>query len=321
MRKSISCLCAFLLTTTTYFNGSAQHVARQQPAQPGYYRMTLGDYEISALSDGTVPLPVDKLLTNIKPGQLDSLLAYNYQSLPTEASVNAYLINTGTQLMMVDAGTAELLGPTLGHLPESIRSAGYTPEQIKVILITHIHTDHTGGLMDGDRMVFPNATVYISKREAAYWLSDEEMKKAPADKKKYFLEARMKVAPYVKAGKVKLFDYGSELFPGVKPVATPGHTPGHTFYAVESKGQKIMFWGDIMHVSAVQFADPGVTIQFDVDPKAAAAARLKAFHEAVQEGYWLAVDHISFPGIGHLRQKGKSFEWIPINYSTSGAGQ
>lgn len=289
--------------------------------QAGYYRMKLGDLEITAVSDGSVPLPVEKLLTNTTKHEVDSLLQRSYQTTTMAASVNAYIIKTPNGLIMVDAGTAELYGPTLGHLSESIRAAGFTPEQITTILITHIHTDHTGGLMEGDRMVFPNATVYISKPEADYWLSEKNAEQAPEGLKKYFTEARTKVLPYVKAGKVKLFEYDKDLFPGITPIPSPGHTPGHTFYAVQSKGEKIMFWGDIMHVAPVQFANPAITIQFDVDPKAAAAARLKAYQDAAKEGYWLAVDHISFPGLGHIREKGKGYEWFPINYTTYGSGQ
>ncbi|NSL85291.1 MBL fold metallo-hydrolase [Chitinophaga sp. Mgbs1] len=321
MKKLTSFLCAGIVTISTFLHAGAQDKMPRPLPQPGYYRMTLGDFEITALSDGTIPLQVDKLLLNTHPGQIDAALSSYFQTQPVETSVNAYLIRTGNHLYMVDAGTAELLGPTLGHLSASIRAAGYTPEQVEAILITHIHTDHTGGLMEGDRMVFPNATLYISRKEAGFWLSKEAMEQAPASRKKYFTEALTKVGPYVKAGKVKLFDYNGELFPGITPVATPGHTPGHTFYAIASKGQKIMFWGDIIHVGPVQFTDPGVTIEFDIDPQAAAAARIKAFREAVRDGYWIAADHLSFPGIGHLREENGKFRWVPINYSNSGNGQ
>jgi glyoxylase-like metal-dependent hydrolase (beta-lactamase superfamily II) len=95
-----------------------------------------------------------------------------------------------------------------------------------------------------------------------------------------------------------------------------GHTPGHTFYSAESKGQKIVFWGDVMHVAAVQFPNPAVTIVYDVDSKAAAAQRKKAFTDAARGGYFVAAAHISFPGIGQLRSDGKGYAWVPVNYST-----
>jgi glyoxylase-like metal-dependent hydrolase (beta-lactamase superfamily II) len=290
-------------------------------AQPSSYHMILGNIEIIALSDGSIPQELTKLLTNTTPGEVERLTKLNFQTPVVEVSVNAYLIKTGGKLILIDAGTAELYGPSLGHLPANLIKAGYKPEQIDAVLITHIHTDHTGGLMDGNKMVFPNATVYVSKKEADYWLSDENYGKASSQMKPYFDQARLKMTPYVKAGKVKTFDYGEELFPGILPVASAGHTPGHSFYQVSSKGEKIIFWGDIMHSAAVQFSNPDVTIMFDVDPKAAAETRKKAYEDAAKGRYWIAGDHLSFPGIGHIRKTENGYSWFPINYTTTGIGQ
>lgn len=285
-------------------------------SQPGYYRMQVGDFTVTALSDGTIPLDVFKLLSNARPGEIDQLLKLNYLKAPIENSVTAYLIKADNKLILVDAGTADAFGPSLGHMTESLRNAGYKPEQIDAVLLTHIHPDHIGALMEGDKMVFPNATIYLSQREADFWLSDEGRKSAPEGLTFYFQNAAQKVGPYQKAGKVKTFEYGSSLFPGITPVASPGHTPGHTFYTIESKGQKLVFWGDIIHVAAVQLADPGITIQYDIDQKTAAVQRKKAFSEAAKEGYWVACDHVSFPGIGRLRADGSRYIWVPVNYST-----
>jgi glyoxylase-like metal-dependent hydrolase (beta-lactamase superfamily II) len=98
-------------------------------------------------------------------------------------------------------------------------------------------------------------------------------------------------------------------------VATPGHTAGHTIYVVESKGEKLILWGDLMHVAAVQFPDPAVTIQYDMDSGMAAAQRKKVFADAAGKGYWVAGAHLSFPGIGHLRTAGSGYAFVPINYS------
>jgi len=239
-----------------------------------------------------------------------------------EASVNAYLFKLDGKLILVDAGTSELYGPSLGHLPSSFAKAGFKPEDVDIVLITHIHTDHTGGLMDGDRMVFPNATIYVSKKEYDFWLTPENFTNASKKLKPYFEQAALKMNPYVKAGKVKTFGYDQEIMPGIRPIASAGHTPGHSFYQLSSKGETIVFWGDILHSAAVQLADPDVTIIYDVDPKAAAAARKKAFDEAAKGKHWIAADHISFPGIGHIRSEGtKGYRWFPVNFTTTGAGQ
>lgn len=286
-------------------------VKAQQAVQPGYHLMHLGDAEVITISDGTIPQEFNKLLTNTKPGEVDQLLKYNFQADPVEVSDNTFLIKKDGKLILIDAGTAGNYGPTLGQMAENLKRAGYTTDQIDIILITHIHIDHTGGLMNGDQMVFPNATIYISKPEVDFWFGklDEKLKN-------YFDQAAASVGPYLKAGKIKTFTYGHELLPGITPLAAPGHTPGHTFYALESKGQKLVFLGDIMHAPGVQFADPNVTIVYDVDPKQAAIQRKKAFADAAKGGYWIAGDHVPFPGIGHVHSANQGYSWLPINYST-----
>ena len=282
---------------------------------PGYYRMMLGDFEITALSDGTVDLPVDKLLTNTQPGKVTTALNQSFLKAPVETSVNAYLINTGNQLVLVDAGAAGLFGPTLGKLIGNLKAAGYQPEQVDAVIITHMHPDHVGGLMAGEQRAFPNATVHADQHDADFWLSQAQMEKAPADAKGFFQGAMASLNPYSSAGKFKPFNGNTELVPGIKAQASPGHTPGHSTYLVESKGQKLVLWGDLMHVAAVQFANPAVTIAFDTDSKAAAAQRQKAYADAAKNGYWVAASHLSFPGIGHLRREGKGYRFVPANYS------
>jgi glyoxylase-like metal-dependent hydrolase (beta-lactamase superfamily II) len=282
---------------------------------PGYYRMMLGDFEITALSDGTVDLPVDKLLTNTQPGKVTTALNQSFLKAPVETSVNAYLINTGNQLVLVDAGAAGLFGPTLGKLIGNLKAAGYQPEQVDTVIITHMHPDHVGGLVAGDQRAFPNATVHADQHDADFWLSQAQMEKAPADAKGFFQGAMASLNPYVNAGKFKAFNGNTELVPGIKAQASRGHTPGHSTYVVESKGEKLVLWGDLMHVAAVQFANPAVTIAFDTDSKAAAAQRQKAYADAAKNGYWVAASHLSFPGIGHLRREGKGYRFVPANYS------
>jgi len=235
-----------------------------------------------------------------------------------ETSVNAYLVKTGDKLILVDAGAAGNFGPTAGQLTKSLAKAGYSPDQIDAVLITHVHVDHVSGLMDGDKLVFPNAAIYISKPEAEFWFGAKSKGNIPEQLKGSYRIADASVSPYIKAGRVKTFDYGQELFPGILPLARPGHTPGHTFYLLSSKGEKLLFWGDVIHSAAIQFTDPSVTFGFDVDPKIAAATRKQAFAEAAKEGYWIASDHISFPGIGHVRADGSKYVWVPANYSTFG---
>lgn len=290
--------------------------------QAGFYRMKVGDFEVIALSDGTLPIPVFDILTNTKPGEVAKLLADVYEKAPLDTSVNAFLIKPAglplDRLILVDTGSGDLLGPTLNKLVAGIKAAGYEPEQITDVLITHIHGDHTGGLMNGGKMVFPNAVIHLDKREVEFWLNPANLEKVEEnrkeDLKKRFRDAAAMVKPYVDASKVKTFDGDTQLLPGIRSIAAPGHTPGHSFYAIESKGEKMVFWGDIMHFAEVQFPRPAITVTFDVDSKAAAAQRKKAFADAAKNGYWVAPAHVSFPGVGHLRADGKGYRWIPITY-------
>lgn len=285
---------------------------------PGWYRMKVGDFEVTALLDGTIALPMDQLLTNTTPDKVKKALAASYLKTPLETSVNAYLVNTGSKLVLIDAGAPGTMAPTVGKLAANLRASGYKPEQVDEIYITHMHGDHLGGLTVGDKAAFPNAVVRAAKAEGEFWLSQAKMDKAPEAMKGFFKLAMASLKPYIARGKYKPFVGDVALVPGVRALATSGHTPGHTIYTIESKGEKMVFWGDLMHVAAVQFADPSVTIQFDSDAKAAAPQRKKAYADAAAKGYYVAVAHISFPGIGRLRAAGTGYAWIPVNYTGNG---
>jgi glyoxylase-like metal-dependent hydrolase (beta-lactamase superfamily II) len=123
------------------------------------------------------------------------------------------------------------------------------------------------------------------------------------------------VNPYREAGKLRTFEGGTELVPGVRAQPAYGHTPGHTVYVVESKGEKLVLWGDLMHVAAVQFPDPSVTIAFDTDSPQAAAARAQAYADAARGGYLVGAAHLAFPGTGHLAADGSGYRFVPLNYS------
>jgi glyoxylase-like metal-dependent hydrolase (beta-lactamase superfamily II) len=283
---------------------------------PGFYRTMLGDFEVTVLSDGTISLPVTGLLTNTTPEKVKKALARASLKDPVETSVNGFLINTGSKLVLIDAGAGAMFGPTVGNLINSLKAAGYQPEQVDEVYITHMHGDHVGGLVAGGKLVFPNAIVRADKHDADYWLSQVNMDAAPKEAKDFFQGAMASLNPYIAAGKFKPFEGAAELVPGVKAMASYGHTPGHTTYLVESKGERLVLWGDLMHVAAVQFAEPAVTIQFDVDSRAAAKERKRAYADAAKSGYWVGAAHIAFPGLGHLRAEGNGYVWIPANYAS-----
>jgi glyoxylase-like metal-dependent hydrolase (beta-lactamase superfamily II) len=225
-------------------------------------------------------------------------------------------VNTGTKLILVDAGAGSLLGPSTGYLLNNLRASGYLPDQVDEIYLTHLHADHIGGLMAEGRRAFPNAIVRVDKREVEVWLSEANMRAAPEEAKRFFQAAAVSITPYQRSGKLIVFEGNTELIPGVRGQTAYGHTPGHTMYMVESKGEKLLLWGDVVHVAAVQFEDPSVTIRYDVDPSEAKHVHELAFAEAAGEGYMIGGAHISFPGLGHVRRDGERiYTYVPLNYS------
>jgi glyoxylase-like metal-dependent hydrolase (beta-lactamase superfamily II) len=280
---------------------------------PGFYRFLLGDYEVTVLSDGTVSRPVDRIMS--KGEKIREVFSADHERLPTQLSINAFLINTGAKLILVDTGAGALFGPRVGgQLLSNLKAAGYLPEQIDAILLTHIHADHSGGLSIEGRRQFPNALLYVDQHDVDFWLNAAEEKAAPESRKMTFRQSHLTVDPYVAARVVRTFDGATPLFPGIHPLPAHGHTPGHTAYLVESRGERLLLWGDTIHAAEVQFADPGITIEYDVDPQAAVASRRTLLLSCAQQGYIVGGAHISFPGLGHVRAAHQGFTWIALPY-------
>ncbi len=301
------------LATLTCETALAAAPMAKTPA-PGYFRLMLGAFEVTPVIDGTVDLQVEKLLAQ-PVAATNHALSKVFLMTPLETSVNAFVVNTGTKLILIDAGAGSLFGPTLGKLVANLKASGYEPSQIDDIFITHLHPDHVGGITANGELVFPNALVHVDQHDVDYWLSKENLDKAPADQKGMFQGAMASLNPYISAKKLVPFNGNTEFMPGVRAHSSYGHTVGHTVYEVESKEQKLIFIGDLIHVGGVQFAHPEVTIEFDTNQKEAAAARDRVFNEAAKDGVLIGAAHIQFPGLGHLQKDKKGFEWVPVNFT------
>ena len=283
---------------------------------PGFYRLAVGDVEVTALYDGFIDLDT-KILSNASPAEVQRLLARMFLGgQKVQTAVNAFLVNAGGKLILVDAGAAKAFGPTLGYIGDNLKAAGYSPEQVDVVLLTHLHADHAAGLLGADgKPLFPNAQVRVAQADHDFWLSEEIAAKAPDGFKPFFKLARDAAAPYQAAGRWKPFAGEVEVAPSITAVDAHGHTPGHTAYLIESKGQRLLIVGDAVHSHAVQFARPEVAIEFDSDKKKAVAARKKLFARAAKEKLALAGMHLPFPGLGHVRADGKGYAWVPVEFS------
>ena len=284
---------------------------RAEAPAPAFYRQMLGAFEVTVLWDGTTARQFDLIMS--KPAVIRDTYARDHQALPAEMSINTFLINTGSKLVLVDTGGGGYVGPRAGRLLANLRAAGYLPEQVDAILITHMHPDHIGGLMDGERRVFPNAVIHFDRRDLDYWLGPAP-EGTPAARKAMFDRARASVGPYSAAGMLRPFLGVTELYPGIRALPAPGHTMGHTAYRIESQGKVLLLWGDIVHSPETQFSDPEISIQFDTSPDVAIETRKKLFAELARSGDLVGSAHITFPGLGHVGTDGKVYNWVPLPY-------
>jgi len=312
-RLAIAVITTILIIATSIMFPGITAEKTVEPKVPGVYQFELGDFRITALSDGTVPLDLHSVLTNTNPVEIDRLLHHSFLTNPVETSINVFLIDTGDKQVLVDTGSGELFGERGGKLPMSLQAAGYRANDIDIVLITHIHPDHSGGLVVGGQLMFPAAMVYVGKPDIDFWLNPANAERSP-NYQRYINEAVKTVKPYLDGGKLKPFSGETVILPGITARPTPGHTPGHSFFRVESKGESIEFWGDILHVVSVQFPKPKITIEFDVDSNAAAAQRAKQFADAETSRCLVAAAHVSFPGVGHIRADNQGYTWVPVDY-------
>ena len=294
---------------------SASTAVTASVPMPGFYPYRVGNVEIVALSDGTVPLDLHALMKDAPKGVVDKLLHRAFLTNPVESSINGFLIDTGTRLILVDTGAGDLFGPTAGgKLVANLKAAGYDPARIDDILLTHIHPDHSGGLVHDGQRVFPNATVFVGKPDVDLFMDPAHQNGVDGYDKSYFHDAVLTLGPYAKAGKLEPFSGVTQILPGVEAIPTPGHTPGHSFYVVQSQGQSIEFVGDLVNSEAVQFPQPGITTSFDFNQSGAAAQRIKQFASLAGKRELIAAAHLPFPGLGHIRKAASGWTFVPVDY-------
>jgi glyoxylase-like metal-dependent hydrolase (beta-lactamase superfamily II) len=278
------------------------------------YSFRVGDIRITALSDGTVSADLHDLLRDTTNPKTDGLLKKGFVDNPVEVSINVFMFKLGGRLFLVDTGSGDLFPAGFGgKLLQSLAAAGVRPEEVTDILLTHAHDDHMGGLVHNGALAFPNATVHVGKADVDFFQDRSNAAKAHYGMN-YFDDYFASLKHYVDAGKVQTFEGTTVIVPGITATVHPGHTPGSAFYTVESAGQKIVFVGDIIHVGEVQFPEPAITITYDVDRKQAAQVREAAFAMFAHDGTLIAIAHIPFPGVGHIRAAGTGYEWVPIVY-------
>ena len=284
------------------------------PDAQASYSMNVGKFKVVALYDGYLPADMVKILEGGDGARISTLLERAGLDKDARMSVNVYLVDTGDQQILIDTGGGELTGSTAGRLQESLKAAGYSADQIDVVLMTHLHADHIGGLLNGQQRAFKNAVVEVNDQELNYWMSDPSVAQGKEDKPEAFSAVKRYLKPYQEAGRVRTFKWGDQLFAGIEAIDLRGHTPGHTGFKVSEGGDQLLFWGDVIHVQPVQFPEPQVTVIYDSTPSQAISTRKAALEDAstAAHPYWVADAHIDFPGIGKVQKKGEDYFWQPV---------
>ena len=269
----------------------------------------VGDIEVTLLCDGYL----DAALAGVRnpPPDPEDLIRRHGGRVPPRISVNTFLVRSAGRLALIDTGSGESMGPTLGQLPRALARVGVALDAIDTVLLTHMHPDHSNGLTDavGQRL-FPNAEVVLHENEIPHWFDDAAMARAIESQRiRYFGQARQQIAPY-RRDRVREFRAG-EVFPGVTAVPSPGHTPGHTAYLIASGRESLLVWGDTVHIPELQVPLPETTMMFDTDPEAAAASRVRVFDMAAAENLPVAGMHLHFPGFARMSKAGGAFALTP----------
>jgi glyoxylase-like metal-dependent hydrolase (beta-lactamase superfamily II) len=268
---------------------------------------TVGDAVVSVVNDGVLLVSFDDLVTTDRAA-CERSQGESFRATPPWLTINCFLIRSGGTLALVDAGYARET-EDVGKLVANLGSIGIEPGDIDAILMTHMHPDHEAGLTDGSgRAIFPKAELILHEDELAFWRDDAAMSQATGSVLRDFGLARAALAAY--EGRIRSVTKG-EALPRVFAYPTPGHTPGHTAWLVQSDGDSLLIWGDIIHHPGVQFALPDTSVAYDIDPVAAAEARKKVLRFAAGEGLRVAGVHLDFPAFGHIVANAGGYRFIP----------
>jgi glyoxylase-like metal-dependent hydrolase (beta-lactamase superfamily II) len=275
---------------------------------PGVHHRNVGEVVVTALNDGMFEASFD-WLTNIDAADPPALHQASFRAIPPRITVNAFLAQLGERLVLVDSGCGGVMGPSLGRLADNLAAMGVAPAAIDTVLLTHLHPDHVGGLVDAaGKALLPNAELIVHEAEPPFWQDDAVLAQASEEDRGFVLLARSVLDAY--RGRVRTIASG-EALPGITAVPAPGHTPGHTGWLIASAADSLLIWGDIVHMPGVQFARPGAGMGFDIDGAQAIATRQRIMDMAATDRLLVAGMHLDFPTFGHLARAGDGYAFIP----------
>ncbi|MCL1972997.1 MAG: MBL fold metallo-hydrolase [Endomicrobia bacterium] len=290
--KKTAIICLVFVCVISFLYAGAYAENKKEPRM-----FKFGKAEVWAIADSI--RKSDPGIFSVGPEVYEKYL----KSGSLESAVMTFIIKTGNDIILVDTG----FGNKESMLMDGLGKAGIKPEDITIVLITHMHRDHIGGLLFEDKIAFPNAKVKIGRIERDFWIDDKSVGQFP-DRKANFELAKKVAEAYGSA--VEIFEFGAEVAPGITAIDASGHTPGQTSYILESNGKKIQFIGDIINAPFLQLPRPDISSRFDMNPEKAALTREKILSEAAKNKTEIAGAHIAFPGIARIKRDGKQgFEY------------
>lgn len=279
---------------------------------PGFYRFKVGEIEVTLVNDGAAQRPLaEGFVRNAPLAEVQAALRSAFQ--PAETLTIPYtvpVINTGSRLVMIDSGNGEMGAPGTGRFLANLLAAGYAPEQVDAIVLSHFHGDHINGIRAKDgQAVFPNAELMVPEAECAFWMDDERMAQAPEAMQNGFKAVRRVFGPVAK--EVTAYAGEKELVPGVTAMPAHGHTPGHTTFIVASGDARLLVWADTTNKPELFVRNPGWHATFDMDPVQAEATRHRLLDMAASERVRLTGYHFPFPATGFIAHEGGAYAFVP----------
>jgi glyoxylase-like metal-dependent hydrolase (beta-lactamase superfamily II) len=281
-----------------------------------FYRYKVGDFEITAINDGVwLPDVAQNLVRNATVEDMKKALAEQFQSTEKlHVPFTPLMVNTGSKLVLIDTGSAGMFVPTAVNFLANLTAAGFDPKQVDTVVISHFHPDHINGIRTKDgQLVFPNAEVMVPAPEWAHWMDDAKMNAAPEAGRGNFNNSRRVFGSI--ANNVTRFEWGKEVAPGITAIAAPGHTPGHTAFAIASGSQSMITIVDTTNNPYLFVRYPEWQFGFDADGPLAVETRKKLLDRVAADKMLVAGYHWPFPATGYITKEGGGYRLNPIPWN------